>query len=145
MESILSNYLIVVGATAWLSAQLIKLAVAFAAGRGIAWSSLWSSGGMPSSHTALVCSLTVGAAKIYGAGSPIFALALFGGLIVIRDALGVRRQTGEHAKALNAFLHRAPQAPGAEKAFCEQIGHTPLQVLFGALTGLSVGLLIPVY
>lgn len=108
---------------------------------------------MPSSHASLVCALTVGAAKIFGIGSPLFAIVFFGSLIVIRDALGVRRQAGEHAKALNTLFCMISPAEdaatdnnqSAEKMFCELIGHTPVQVLCGAILGSLVGFLIPVY
>lgn len=152
MKSILSNYLLIVGLVAWLSAQLIKLIITFTASKKIVWSLLWSSGGMPSSHTSLVCALTIGVAKIYGVASPAFALVLFGSLIVVHDALGVRRQAGEHAKALNTLFCQMPQMSdvtanhyNTEKVFYELIGHTPIQVFFGALSGLVIGLFIPVY
>jgi acid phosphatase family membrane protein YuiD len=151
MESVFSNYLLAVGFAAWLITQFLKIGVAFAANKKVTLSLLWSSGGMPSSHASLVCALTVGAAKILGIGSPLFALVFFGSLIVIRDALGVRRQTGEHAKALNTlFCIISPTEdvtadnPNAEKMFCELIGHTPVQVLCGAILGALVGFFIPV-
>ena len=152
MKSILSNYLLLVGLVSWLSAQLIKLIITFAASKKIVWSLLWSSGGMPSAHTSLVCALTIGIAKIYGVACPVSALVLFGSLIVVHDALGVYRQAGEHAKALNTLFCQMPHMSEVianhhktEKVFYELIGHTPIQVLFGALSGFVIGLFIPVY
>jgi acid phosphatase family membrane protein YuiD len=152
MESVFSNHLLIIGFASWLAAQLIKIIIVFATGRNLTWSLLWSSGGMPSSHTSLVCALTVGAAKIFGVESPLFAIVFFGSLIVIRDALGIRRQAGEHAKALNTLVFSAslehdaePDNHNAEKKFCESIGHTPVQVLCGAILGAFIGFFFPMY
>lgn len=100
-----NNYLIRVGVLSWFSAQFLKVIITFVTTRKINIERFFGSGGMPSSHSALVCSVVVGSAKLLGMSSPIFALALFLALIVMYDAIGVRRQAGEHAKILNKILN----------------------------------------
>ena len=156
MENIFSNYLIVISVIACVAAQLIKIILDVISRKKIGIASLWATGGMPSSHSALVCALTVGTIKIYGFASPIFAIALMFTLIVIRDALGVRRQVGEHAKALNTIFREFVELVEKEepnkmkvdqfgKIFSEMIGHSPLQVLMGSILGIVIGIAIPVF
>jgi acid phosphatase family membrane protein YuiD len=143
MGELASNSLLITGALAWLTAQLIKLVISLVLDGKITFSLFWRSGGMPSSHASLVCAVTVSVAKLYGLASPVFGMALFISFIVIFDALGVRRQTGEHAKALNQLVQTQLPEP-QRKAFHELTGHTPLQVFMGALLGCSIGILMPV-
>ena len=157
MGAILSNYLLIVSVVACAMAQIIKTIIDIAQKKKIGLESIWATGGMPSSHSALVCALTVGTIKIYGWASPIFAITLMFSLVILRDALGVRRQVGEHAKALNMlFLEfvdiMEKQGPtNKEKVdkfgriFSEMMGHTPLQVLMGSILGIVVGIVIPVF
>ena len=86
---------------------------------------LVGSGGMPSSHSATVCALATAAGMEYGGGSFPFAMAAIFAIVVMYDAMGVRRETGIQAKVLKEF-----------------VGHTPLQVLMGALLGILVALFI---
>lgn len=156
MEQILSNYLLVLALSAWVSAQLIKVLITLITGGKFSVYQLWGSGGMPSSHTASVCALSVGTAKLYGLDSPLFAIVLIGSLIVVHDALGVRRQAGEHAKALNFIFDSMPEivepfqssrkrTKGKTIGFSELIGHTPFQVLMGAILGIGLGIGMPMF
>ena len=156
MEFIFSNYLIVISVIACMSAQIIKIIVDITTKKKVGIASIWATGGMPSSHSALVCALTVGTIKIYGFASPIFAITLMFSLIVIRDALGVRRQVGEHAKALNTifleFIELAQKQEPAKrkvdkfgKIYSEMVGHSPLQVLMGSIIGIAIGIAIPLF
>lgn len=166
-----SNYVINVGFVAWMSAQVIKTILVFFATKQFIPERLVGSGGMPSSHSALVCSITVAIAKVSGFQSPLFALSLAFAVIIMYDAMGVRRAAGEHAKALNkVFLDLrglgnvldsledeledeldrdlVPDADKSEPALTgqqklkEYLGHTPLEVLGGALLGILIGSLM---
>ena len=100
---------------------------------------LLGSGGMPSSHSAVMVSITVMLGKNIGFKSPIFALACFMSLVVMQDAIGVRRQVGKQAKYLNEILMDEKTSP--EEKFQEMVGHTPFQVLIGLIVGLIAGLI----
>ena len=97
---------------------------------------------MPSSHTAVVISLTVMIARKYGLESPIFALSLIFSCVVMYDAAGVRRAAGKQAKMLNKIAE-TPGLTGLEvqEKLVEVLGHTPMQVVVGAIIGMIVGLI----
>lgn len=101
---------------------------------------MFDSGGMPSSHTSLVFSLTTALAFQFGLGSAYFPLALAFSLIVAYDAAGVRRHAGKQAEVLNRILadtfHGSPLSDTKLK---EVLGHSPLQVTCGAFLGIIVG------
>jgi len=81
----------------------------------------------------------------YGLGSGYFAISFILAMIVLRDAMGMRRQVGEHAKALNLIFKELVEAKDPEvtqKAFSELAGHTPFQVFVGAIVGIAVALLL---
>lgn len=161
-EMITSNYLINVGVTSWAAAQLLKLILTLVTTRELVLERLVGAGGMPSAHSALVCSMTVAMAKAEGFQSPVFALTVAFAAVVMYDAMGVRRAAGEHAKALNkmAFDLRnlnqnlsdffsdistseASKEAKEEKELKEFLGHTPLQVLGGALLGILIAAVMP--
>jgi hypothetical protein len=99
--------------------------------------------GMPSGHSALVVSLSAIIGLHEGWDSPLFAAALVLAIIVIRDALGIRRYLGEHGHVLNILLEDLKNDRVLEQKYphlLERIGHTPLQALAGSLIGLSVSL-----
>ena len=106
------------------------------------------SGGRPSSHSATVCALTTAAALEYGAGSFEFAVSFVLAMVVMYDAIGVRRETGKQAKLLNSILMENPlklNAEGLQEILKEYVGHTPLQVLAGAILGIGLSLLLDSY
>ena len=156
LTDIVTNYLIVVAVVACAAAQIIKAIIDIITKKKIGVGSIWSTGGMPSSHSALVCALTVGVIKMEGFHSPLFAITLMFSMVILRDARGVRRQVGEHAKALNMLFMEfieiiEQQETNREKAdkfgkiFSEMMGHTPLQVLMGSILGIVVGIVIPLF
>ena len=139
---VFGNYILTVSLFAWTVAQVSKTAIhAFLCGKFQA-ERLWGAGGMPSSHSALVCALAVSAAKSEGMASPIFALALVLALIVMYDATGVRWETGKQAKVLNCMMRSwSGEKPELlKKELKEMLGHTPFQVAMGALLGVAVGI-----
>lgn len=103
---------------------------------------MFDSGGMPSSHTSLVVGLTTGIAYQYGLGSTLFPLSLAFSLIVMYDAAGVRRHAGKQAEVLNKILDDMFHGESiSERKLKEVLGHSPLQVLAGAVLGVFIGVL----
>ncbi len=99
-------------------------------------------GGMPSSHSAIVTSITALIGKYEGVNTPIFALSLIVALVVMYDACGVRRAAGKQAALLNKIV----DTPGlttvqVSEKLVEVLGHTPVQVFVGALIGIIVGII----
>jgi len=131
----------------WLGAQFLKAAIKLIYGRIHSIGELievmvWRTGGMPSSHSALVTSLCVTIAFRHGLHSDLFIFSLCFFLVVIRDAFGVRRSSGLQAKKLNEMGNELNEKKIIEsyKAIKEVDGHTPMEVLCGCLFGFLVGL-----
>ena len=129
---------------AWFLAQLIKVILEAVMTRRLNARLFVSSGGMPSSHSALVVSATVAIGKHYGFSGPAFALAVVLSAVVMYDACNVRRSAGDTARLVNQLLAHVEKLTAEDFAddLREVMGHTPLQVLMGALLGLGVGLLV---
>ena len=97
---------------------------------------------MPSGHSATVTAMATTAALEYGLESPIFAITAIFGIVVMHDAMGVRREAGKHAEVLNNLMASLSKDAPPEEVLKEFLGHTPLQVCFGALLGFGVALLL---
>jgi hypothetical protein len=99
-------------------------------------------GGMPSSHAASVSTLSTMVALHEGFRSSLFGVTLFFSLIVMYDAAGLRRAAGRHAVVLNRLIDEHFKNPeeGAHKLM-ELLGHTPFEVLVGALLGVGIAFL----
>jgi len=96
----------------------------------------WRTGGMPSSHAAVVCSLCASIAFAEGVTSNLFILSVWFALVVLRDAVGVRRAAGLSARSLNALGKAASERLGVDFVSVKEVqGHTPLEVLVGGLLG----------
>lgn len=127
----------------WLVAQFIKFSAEIIKSRELDFTYFVSTGGMPSAHSASVCGLATRIGLDTGFHTPIFALALWFALIVMFDAQSVRKAAGEQAKILNQIRdelkehHHLPQ-----DKLKELLGHTRLEVFAGALTGITVGLIL---
>lgn len=121
-----------------LVTQTSKL-IWFSATDRLTWKRFNLYGGMPSTHTALMMSLTTVIGLQEGLYSPVFALTLILSLVVISDAIGVRRYLGKHSRALNIIVH---ELPGDEQRnithFREHFGHTPLEAFVGAVLGITL-------
>ena len=129
---------------AWFVAQTIKVLLGLFIHRRLDISLFVTSGGMPSSHSALVVSATVAIGKHCGFSGPAFALAVVLSAVVMYDACNVRRSAGDTARLVNQLLAHVEKLTAEDFAddLREVMGHTPLQVLMGALLGLGVGLLV---
>jgi uncharacterized protein len=145
MKTIFDNRILVASFIAWAIAQLSKTIYDLIRYRKFRLSRLVSAGGMPSSHSALVTSLAAATARVVGIDSAAFAISLVLAAIVMYDAAGVRRAVSIQARILNQMIDEAFQGkPFAEKRLRELIGHTPTQVLVGALLGVGVALIVTV-
>ena len=140
-EQLLDNYLLISALLSWFVAQVCKTAIDAYFNKGINWERMTGSGGMPSSHSSTVVALATAAGISYGVDSAIFAVALVFAVVVMYDATGVRRETGKQAVILNRLLLDNPFAwtgKEFEKKLKEYVGHSPLQVLMGAILGLAI-------
>ena len=143
MKTILDNRVLLAAFTAWLVAQVAKTLYEVVRYRKLRFNRLVSSGGMPSSHSALVSSLATGSARVTGIDSVLFAITFVLAAIVMYDAAGVRRAVSIQARILNQMIDEAFQGhPFAEKKLRELIGHTPIQVIVGGLLGIGIGLIL---
>jgi len=139
---IFQNEALIAAGLAWLSAELIKFIIRFFYVGERTWARLWSSGGMPSAHSATVCGLATAIGLRHGFDGYAFALAMVLAMVVMYDACGVRRAAGEQAKILNELgdmLMSKNLTP--EEKLHEFIGHTPIQVIAGAIWGITVAAL----
>src|SRR5207245_8379248 len=141
--SLLDNRILWAAFIAWAVAQISKTIYELIRQRKLVVSRLVSSGGMPSSHSALVTGLATATGRVAGIDSGAFAIAVVLASIVMYDAAGVRRAVSIQARILNQMIDEAFQGkPFAEKRLRELIGHTPIQVLVGGLLGVGVGLIL---
>ena len=142
MMELLENHLLINSLIAWAAAQIIKTIIYASVNRTLDFHRLVGDGGMPSGHSATVTALAVTAGLEYGVDSAIFAVATILAVIVMHDAMGTRLEAGRHAKALNELLELFSSDIKSDEKMKEILGHTPLQVAFGALLGLAVALLL---
>jgi acid phosphatase family membrane protein YuiD len=140
---ILDNKIMWVSLLAWIVAQLLKLLINLLMEKSWDFNLLTSSGGFPSSHTAIVSALAIGIGKAEGWNSSLFAIAAALAVIVMYDAAGVRRAAGNHARIINylvEWLRQNQMDNRQEERLKELIGHTPFEVFGGALIGCAIGL-----
>ncbi len=134
---LLTNRILVGALVGWTLAQFIKIPLNYFLRREWDWSLLISTGGMPSSHSALVTAVSIGIGLQEGFNSPLFAVAGVVAMIVIYDATGIRRHAGDHARVLNLMIDELLTGhPLAEKELKEVLGHTPREVIGGILLGI---------
>ena len=149
IRSILSNYVLISAVLSWVIAQLIKTLITLVVTKKFSVERLFGAGGMPSAHSAMVCALTIAVSRRVGIASPEFAIAFILAGVVMYDAMGVRRAAGEQAKVLNRMMDTWDKDEADEleqesdKELKEVLGHTPLEVLGGALLGILIALLLP--
>ena len=130
---------------AWAIAQVAKVTLTSVQQRRLNLRVLAETGGMPSSHSAIVAGLTTAVGKNAGLTSAAFAIALIFTFVVMYDAAGLRRAAGRQAEVLNRLVEDLVHMRGVQEArLRELLGHTPMEVLVGALIGFVVGLFLPV-
>lgn len=125
-----------------LIAQLIKVVATLVKTGKFDFSRLVGTGGMPSAHSASVMTLTTMVGLSQGFGSPLFGVVAFFSLITMYDAAGVRKAAGEQARVLNVMVEELMKGhPISDVELKELLGHTPKEVLVGALMGIALGVL----
>lgn len=150
IRALFSNYVLNVALLSWACAQVSKTLLNYLKNRKFDPERLVGAGGMPSAHSASVCGLTIAVARSVGFASPLFAISFLLAVVVMYDAMGVRRAAGEHAKVINMIVRKQNDGkisyiPKDKKQLKEFLGHTPLEVLGGALLGILIALLVPIH
>jgi acid phosphatase family membrane protein YuiD len=125
----------------WIGIQLFKFIYDRVETGKLHLERLTGSGGMPSSHSALVMCLATIVGKNFGINTPVFGVAAIFAGVVIHDAAGVRREVGKQAKIINEILLK--KGVTGEEKLKELVGHTPFQVLIGSIIGFIVGIIMP--
>lgn len=142
---LLNNKIFMVAALSWFIAQVIKTIIHLILSKQFVAERLVGSGGMPSSHSATVCALATSTCMEFGADSFEFAIAVILAIVVMHDARGVRRETGIQAQLLNDMLKlfedMGRKELSAHEKLKEFVGHTPLQVIIGAILGIFIAIL----
>lgn len=143
LNELVNNFVLAAALISWLSAQVLKTLFYLIRNKKFSLERLIGSGGMPSSHTSTVCGLATAVARYSGLSSPLFAISIILACVVMYDAAGVRRAAGEQAKILNQLIEREDDLFDAQKALKELLGHTPLEVLGGAVLGITIAFILP--
>lgn len=155
------NVVIIVSVLSWMIAQLIKAVIYAIRYKTFKLERLFGSGGMPSSHSSTVCALVITIYRIEGFNSAVLGLAMIFAMVTMYDATGVRRAAGLHAKQINRLRHIVEELdeealdkmdekmdedeedPEDTKELKEFLGHTPLEVILGALLGILIAVVFP--
>ena len=142
LQKVLTNKYLYVPLLVWICIQVYKVVSELIKTKKFNFKRIVGAGGMPSSHSGVVTTLAAMIGKNEGFDTPIFAISVIFALVVMYDAAGVRRAAGKQASLLNKII----QTPGlsgvqVQEKLVEVLGHTPLQVIVGAVIGIVVGLL----
>ena len=127
---------------AWFSVQLFKFIADAIKHKRLNFKRLAETGGMPSSHSAVVTSLMTFFALQYGVESPYFAIAFVFGIVVMYDAAGVRRAAGKQAGILNQLIYSNQVKVDTNEKLKELLGHTPVEVFVGAFWGIFLAIIL---
>jgi len=148
MKEMFQNKVLLSAVIGWTVAQVLKTLIHMWFTKQFVAERLVGSGGMPSSHSATVCALATASGMFYGGRSFEFAMALIFAIVVMYDAMGVRRETGIQAKVINemmeVFQNMYSDMTPRDK-LKEFVGHTPLQVLMGAILGIIIAIMVMSY
>jgi acid phosphatase family membrane protein YuiD len=132
----LDNKILIISACTWGITQILKVLIILVQEKRLAWNYFITSGGMPSSHSATVCALCTSIAMIEGTGSVYFSISTVLAIIVMYDAAGIRQSVGQQSVLINRIMktHKIE----VERDLRELIGHTPIQVIVGAVLGILI-------
>lgn len=137
-----SNRVLWAAVAGWFAAQLVKMVRSLISTKKLDLSYMVSSGGMPSAHSALVTAMATAVARVAGLESPLFAVSAVFASVVMYDAAGVRLAVSMQARILNHMIDDFFHERGLQvKRLRELIGHSPREVLAGALVGIIIGLI----
>ena len=140
-QQLTRNQTLMSAVAGWVVAQVLKTLLDISLNRSFNPERLVGSGGMPSSHSATVCGLATAAGLQYGVGSFEFSICFTLAAVVMYDAIGVRQETGKQAKVLNRLLFEdllKLDSVVLQEKLKEYEGHTPIQVLAGAILGILI-------
>jgi len=138
IKELFNNQALIGALIGWTIAQTVKVPLEYLRTKRWNWVLLFRTGGMPSSHAALVAGVAHGIGLRDGFDSTVFAIAAVLAIVVIYDATGIRRQAGKHASLINAMIQDlASGHPLKQELLREVLGHTPLEALGGLLLGLA--------
>ena len=142
LEGLLSNEILLCCLVAWFAAQALKIPTYWLVEKKLDWSRFFGSGGMPSSHTAVVVSLAIMVGATEGFDTALFAATATLACIVMYDATGVRRETGKQAEVLNEIIRNMfiDGKPITDEEFKELVGHTKVEVAGGFVVGVLTAL-----
>jgi acid phosphatase family membrane protein YuiD len=140
LAEVLDNRVLLIAIAASIGAQCLKLLLVYIQSGQIRFNVLFETGGMPSSHSAVVSALATGIGKSQGWDTAQFAIASIFAFIVMYDASGVRRAAGTHAKVLNQIIGQVFENDHhlSEDPLKELLGHTPVQVVVGSILGICL-------
>lgn len=139
--AIFDNKVLIAVILGWLIAQALKIPTEYLRSRRWLWAMFFASGGMPSSHTALMVAGTLAVGLYHGFDNPLFGIAIGVTMIIAHDAAGVRRQAGMQAERINVLFEELLKGHiWDENELKEVIGHTPLEVVGGIILGLLVAI-----
>lgn len=145
LHSFIYNPIFLAALSSWLISQFLKTVITLLTTRIKTFNQLievlfWKTGGMPSSHSALVSSVTTTIGFKNGIGSDLFVFSCCFALVVVRDAVGVRRSSGQQARVLNELGHTVSKEFNQNYIPVKEIqGHRPMEVLAGILLGFFIG------
>jgi acid phosphatase family membrane protein YuiD len=139
LDELFANRVLQATFVAWVTAQVLKVIIELLWKHRLDLRLLTSAGGMPSSHSATVCGLATAVALHDGLSSTLFAISVVLAVVVMYDAAGVRRAAGIQARILNQIIDELFQGhPISETHLRELLGHTPIQVIVGAVLGIAL-------
>jgi len=141
LYELITNQVLVISVCAWIIAQLMKVFISLIREKRLDLRCFFASGGMPSSHTTLVCALATAVAITQGLNSVAFAIATILAMVVMYDAAGVRQSVSKQSLILNRIVKELMDKRtrgGVEHDLREFIGHTPFQVIVGATLGILI-------
>jgi acid phosphatase family membrane protein YuiD len=144
LRDLITNEILILPLVAWAVSQTLKFVILLIKEKQLDFNHLVESGGMPSSHSAMVTTLATSVAITHGMGSAFFAIATIFALVVMYDSSGVRQSVGEQAVVLNRIIRELRQhRPMAEveRDLKELMGHTSFEVYIGGIIGLAIALL----
>lgn len=145
LYDLLSNEMLVTASAAWFVAQVLKTLIHAFVTKDFEIERMYGSGGMPSCHSATVTALATSSYFLHGLSSSEFAISVILAIIVMYDARGVRRETGIQAKVLNDLIELLTDIHNdimpLDEKLKEFVGHTPLQVVIGAILGFIIAVI----
>ena len=142
MNEFITNRWLWIPLITWFLVQIFKVIRELLRDKKINVKRIWGAGGMPSAHTACVTSFATAIGLTEGFGSPIFAFSVVFAFVVMYDAAGVRRAAGKQARVLNQIIESEGKNINIQEKLVEFLGHTPIEVFCGALTGIELGAIL---